>query len=119
MLKYSKITVWKCNLLLRSDIYRKECTKGQLISKRFLGVVDFLQKTKENKSTWSIIVVKSNSFIRFLEEIDAPNEPFRNQMTFSRVWRRVIVWGPADAGSTQNIYIKFEMWFYSRVQKST
>ena len=45
-------------------------TKGQLISKWFFGVVDFLKKTNENKSTWGIIVVKSNSSVRFLEEID-------------------------------------------------
>ena len=42
--------------------------KGQLISKYLFGVFSFLQKTNENKSTWSIIVVKSNSFVRFLEE---------------------------------------------------
>ena len=51
-------------------------TKGQLISKSFFGVVDFLQKTNENKSTWGIIVVKSNSFVRFLEEIDDPKNHF-------------------------------------------
>ena len=56
--------------------------KGQLISKRFFGVVDFLQKTKENKSIWGIIVVKLNLFVRFLEEIDDPKKPFRNQLTF-------------------------------------
>ena len=50
--------------------------KGQLISKWFFGVVDFLQKTNENKSTWGIIAVKSNSFIRFLEEIDDPKNHF-------------------------------------------
>ena len=43
-------------------------SKGQLISKWFFGVVDFLQKTNENKSTWGIIVVKSNLFVRFSEE---------------------------------------------------
>ena len=48
--------------------------KGQLISKRFFGVVDFLQKTNENKSIWGIIVVKLNSFVRFLEEIDDPQK---------------------------------------------
>ena len=52
--------------------------KGQLISKWFFWVVDFLQKTNENKSTWGIIVVKSNSFVHFLEEIDDPPKPFRN-----------------------------------------
>ena len=39
-------------------------------------VVDFLQKTNENKSTWGIIVVKSNSFVHFLEEIDDPKNLF-------------------------------------------
>ena len=52
--------------------------KGRLISKWFFGVVDFLQKTNENKSTWGIIVVKLNLFVRFLEEIDDPKKPFRN-----------------------------------------
>ena len=43
--------------------------KGQIILKWFFGVFDFLQKTNKNKLTWGIIVVKSNSFVRFLEEI--------------------------------------------------
>ena len=42
----------------------------------FFGVVDFLQKTNEKKSIWGIIVVKSNSFVRFLEEIDDPKNHF-------------------------------------------
>ena len=52
--------------------------KGQLISKWFFGVVDFLQKTNKNKSIWGIIEVKSNLFVRFLKEIDDPKNPFRN-----------------------------------------
>ena len=32
--------------------------KGQLISKCLFGAFNFLQKTKENKSTWGFIVVK-------------------------------------------------------------
>ena len=36
--------------------------KGQLLSKWFFGVVDFLQKTNKNKSSRGIIVVKSNLF---------------------------------------------------------
>ena len=42
--------------------------KGQLISKFLFGIFNFFQKSNENKSTWGIIVVKSNSFVRFLEE---------------------------------------------------
>ena len=38
--------------------------KGQLISNWFFGVVDFFQKTKKT----SLIVVKLNSFVCFLEE---------------------------------------------------
>ena len=53
-----------------------DVTKGQLISKWFFGVVDFLQKTNENKSTWGIIAVKSNSNVHFLEEIDDPKNHF-------------------------------------------
>ena len=43
-------------------------TKCQLISKCLFGVFNFIQKTNENKSTWGIIVVKSYSFVHFLEE---------------------------------------------------
>ena len=53
------------------------CPKGKIISKCFFGVFDFLQKTNENKSTWGIIVVKSNSFVRFLEEIEDIKNPFK------------------------------------------
>ena len=41
-------------------------TKGQLISKRFLEVIDFLQKTNKKNSHTS----KNESFRSFLEEID-------------------------------------------------
>ena len=51
-------------------------TKGQIISKWFFGFFGFLQKTNENKSTWGIIVVKSNSFVHFLEEIEDIKNPF-------------------------------------------
>ena len=54
-------------------------TKGQLISKWFFGVVDFLQKTNKNRSTWGIIVVKLNSFVH-LEETSA----WKNHFDF--VW---------------------------------
>ena len=50
--------------------------EGQIISKYFFGVFNFLQKTNENKSNWGIIVVKSNSFVRFLEKIEDIKTPF-------------------------------------------
>ena len=43
--------------------------KGQLISKWFFGVVDFLQKPNENKSTWGIIVVKSNYVSKHMRDV--------------------------------------------------
>ena len=46
----------------------------------FFGAFDFFQKTNENKSTWGNIVVKSNSFGRFLEESSA----WKNHYNF--VW---------------------------------
>ena len=51
-------------------------SKGQIISIWFFDVFDFLQKTNENKLIWGIIVVKSNSFVRFLEEIEDIKTPF-------------------------------------------
>ena len=57
--------------------------KGQLILKWFYGVVDFLQKPNENKSTLGIIVVKLNSFVHFLEETSAWKKSFRLCLTFS------------------------------------
>ena len=54
-----------------------EITKGQIFSKRFFYVFDFLQKTNENWRTWGIIVVKSNSFVQFLEEIKDIKNPFK------------------------------------------
>ena len=50
--------------------------KGQIISKWFFGVFNFLLKTNKNKSIWGIIVVKSNSFVRFLEEMEDIKTPF-------------------------------------------
>ena len=35
---------------------KESCTKGQLISKCLFGVINFLQKTNKNKSTWGFIV---------------------------------------------------------------
>ena len=77
--------------MLKETLNQNKSTKGQLTSKWVLWVVHFLQKTNENKSTWSIIVVKFNLFVRFLEEIDDPknhfeiNWPLENQKWF-QVW---------------------------------
>ena len=49
----------------------KAIIKGLLISKCLFGVFNFFQKTNENMLTRGIIVVKSNSFIRFLQETSA------------------------------------------------
>ena len=42
--------------------------QGSVISKYFLVSSISSKKTEENKSTWDVIAVKSNLFIRFLEE---------------------------------------------------
>ena len=51
-------------------------TKGHLISKCLFSVFKLFQKTNEIKSTWGIIVVKSNFFVRFLGELRVPKSPF-------------------------------------------
>ena len=53
----------------------------------FFWVVDFLQKTNENKFTWGLIVVKLNSFVCFLEEIDDPKKHF--EIKWPLVWNAV------------------------------
>ena len=45
--------------------------KGQLILKCLFGFFNFFQKANKKKSTWGIIVVKLNLFVRFLEETSA------------------------------------------------
>ena len=60
-------------------------SKGQLISKCLFGVFNFFQKMNENKLTWGIIVVKSNSFVRFLEETSA----WKNYFEF--VWPLITI----------------------------
>ena len=56
--------------------FRKNISRGHLISKCLFGVFTFFQKMNENKPT----VVKSNLFVRFLEEMSA----WKNHFNF--VW---------------------------------
>ena len=57
-------------------MYTAYTFKGQLISKCLFGVLNFFQNTNENKSTWVIMIVKSNFFIHFLEELRIPTSPY-------------------------------------------
>ena len=59
-----------CRLMIEWDDFLN--ISGQLISK----CLQFSQKTNENNSTWDIIVVGSNFFVSFLEEIRIPKSPF-------------------------------------------
>ena len=88
-------------------------------STRFFGVVNFLQKTDENKST--IIVVKSNSLVRFLEEIDDPKNHFeinwplqelfflKNQVTF---WQSQMIWKIQIQSYVSPLFQKIYKWFH-------
>ena len=58
----------------------------------FFWVVDFLQKTNENKFTWGLIVVKLNSFVCFLEEIDDPKNHFENNWPLAQTLGLVGKW---------------------------
>ena len=52
-------------------------TKGQLISKCFLVFsISPKKQTKTSQPKVSYLVVKSNSFVHFLEEIDDPQKYF-------------------------------------------
>ena len=77
------LQLWNFMLLIWLVLYEMFClftskssSKGQLISKCLFGVFNFFQKMNENKLTWDIIVVKLNSFVRFLEEFMAWHFPF-------------------------------------------
>ena len=53
-----------------------ELPNGQLISKCLFGAFNFSQNTNENKSTWGIIVIKSNISFVFMGELRIPKSPF-------------------------------------------
>ena len=55
-----------------------ELYKGQLISKWFFGVIDFLQKTNERIRLYYHDTSGRLVFVRFLEKIDDLKKPFRN-----------------------------------------
>ena len=59
-------------------VYGTREGKGHLISKWFFGVIDFLQKTNEQIRLYYYDTSGRLVFVRFLEEIDDPKEPFRN-----------------------------------------
>ena len=63
--------IWRgADMLLA--FYDIKPSKGQLILKCLFDVFNFSQKTNKNKSTWGIIVVKLNFFVRFLGEMKIP-----------------------------------------------
>ena len=88
---------WVChwfslwNMVLLIILAKNWRGKGQLISKCLFGDFKFFQKRNENKSTWGIIVVQSNVFVRFLEEFGIPKSPFETPKlwlnnTQSKLW---------------------------------
>ena len=65
-------------------IYIKFGTKGQIISKGFFGVFDFLQKTNEGIRLYYYDTSSRLVFVRFLEETEDTKKPFRNYLTFTK-----------------------------------
>ena len=68
--------IWKVGGFPNKHVREVAFIKGQLILKHIFDVFSFFKKTNENKLTWGIIVLKSNSFVRFLEEIEDTKNPF-------------------------------------------
>ena len=60
----------------------RHVTKGQTILKGLLDIFNFSHRTNENKSTWGIIVVKLNFFVRFFLRIEDTKKYFSNYPTF-------------------------------------
>ena len=71
MQKFTKLS--KRNLNLLDGRNYEQIYKGQLISKRFFGgsSISSKKRTKTHR-----ILVKTNLFVRFLEEIDDPKNHF-------------------------------------------
>ena len=67
-----------------------DAAKGQLISKCLFCVFKFFQKTNEKELSWGIIVVKSNIFIRFLEELRITKSPF--EIKVRTFWEALKIW---------------------------
>ena len=71
----SMVSNWLMQFL---NIFEFCPAKGQLILKCLFCVFNFSQNTNENKSTWGIIAVKSNFFLRFLGETEDIKNTFWN-----------------------------------------
>ena len=56
--------------------YSFDISERSVNFQRTFWFLQFFQKTNKNKWTWGIIVVKLNSFDRFLEEFDDPKNNF-------------------------------------------
>ena len=99
----------------RKKRMRRKKTKGQLILKCLFGVFNFFQKTNENKLTWGIIVVKSNSFVRssFFWRKRQLKKSFRLCLTFTSI----LVMGSITVGVMRQITLmglhKPWDWFYA------
>ena len=61
--------------------------------------LQFSQKTNENNSTWGTMVVKSNSFVRFLGEFKIPNRHFENNGPLDQA-----VWDQCFNGSCLDLW---------------
>ena len=88
----------ECSLFSERQFHSYESTtefsvspKGQSISKCLFGFFNFSQKTKKNKSTWGIIVVKSNFFCSVFGRIEDTKKSFWNKLTF-RSYRWLFLW---------------------------
>ena len=77
---YSSFSVWSIHSITRHHYIHK----GQLNSKCLFDTFNIFPKMNENKSTWGFIVVKSNSFVCFLEETLAWKNHFHFVWPFAK-----------------------------------
>ena len=65
--------------------------KGQIISKLLLVSSDSSKKQTNEFVFFCLTVLKTNLFVRFLEESEDTKKPFRNYLTFSLGWNACIL----------------------------
>ena len=66
-----------------TGLEKKEGPKGQMISKRLLVSSDSSKKRTNEFGFFCLTVLKTNLFVRFLEESENTKKSFRNYLTFT------------------------------------
>ena len=80
---YGNPNIWRINI-------SRLITKGQIISKRLLVSSDSSRKQTNKFGFFFLTVLKTNLFVRFLEEFEDTKKSFWNYLTFSELKKQIV-----------------------------